>query len=336
MPRAPRRDKPGSWHHVMNRAIAKRTLLEDRDDFRFLQSLLAREVRRGLIEVHAFSLLNTHFHVLLRSPLGRLATAMRNIQREYARWFNRRRKRDGPLFRSRFRSKPVDSVAYQSILVRYIDDNAISAGLAIHAAAYPYGSARLYAGTAGPPWLERSWVEGEVRSVARNGMYCPRDYATRFPSKLAPALANWVEEHLLRSSTRDGEFAELIRRPEGRVLRWMIRKAQLADGMDPWVLPLPAGLVLDELARLREDGPSPRTWRCLAAGLLRHVCALSLREIRARTGVPSVTTYDRAQHHAERVVADRGYARLVETILDRVQAAINREAFPHRFPVALV
>jgi len=43
----------------------------------------------------------THFNLLVRSAVGRLSEAMRIIQNPLVRWFNRTRKRDGPLFRGR-------------------------------------------------------------------------------------------------------------------------------------------------------------------------------------------------------------------------------------------
>ena len=89
MGRNPRCDGSGSWHNVMNRGIARRMVFERRADVRYFLSRVARAVRR--------------------------------IQNEYVRWFNRCRRRDGPLFRGRFRSKPVDSLIYRYVLVRYLD-----------------------------------------------------------------------------------------------------------------------------------------------------------------------------------------------------------------------
>jgi len=34
MTRIPRQDAAGQWHHIYNRAIARRTLFEKREDFR--------------------------------------------------------------------------------------------------------------------------------------------------------------------------------------------------------------------------------------------------------------------------------------------------------------
>src|ERR1043166_171410 len=93
MVRPPRADAPDTWHHVFNRAIARRTMFERRDDFRFFLALLACSVRRGDLELHAYSLMGTHFHLLVRSPAGRLAEAMHHVQLAYSRRFNRSEER---------------------------------------------------------------------------------------------------------------------------------------------------------------------------------------------------------------------------------------------------
>src|SRR5437867_1139696 len=103
----------------MNRGIARRPVFETRADIRFFLACLARAVRRGELEVHVFCVLTTHFHLLVRSPIGRLAVAMKRIENAYVRYYNRTRRRDGPLFRGRFRSRPVESLRYRNLLVRY-------------------------------------------------------------------------------------------------------------------------------------------------------------------------------------------------------------------------
>ena len=52
MARRPRMDDQGSWHHIMNRAVARRPLFENRHDVRLFLAHLAQEVRAGNLEVH--------------------------------------------------------------------------------------------------------------------------------------------------------------------------------------------------------------------------------------------------------------------------------------------
>lgn len=102
MARSPRMDEPGSWHHVMNRGIARRVVFPGRVQVRTFLAALACAVRRGEIEVHVFCLLPTHFHLLVRSPLGRLSEALRRVQNDFVRRTNRRARRDGSLIRARW------------------------------------------------------------------------------------------------------------------------------------------------------------------------------------------------------------------------------------------
>jgi REP element-mobilizing transposase RayT len=196
MGRTVRGDGPDTWHHVMNRGLARRVVFETLGDVRFFLSRLARAVRAGRIEVHAYCVLSTHFHLLLRSPVGELSAGMQSIENEYVRWFNRARKRDGPLFRSRFRSKPVESLRYRERLVGYIDANAVSAGLVGTPALHPHGSARWYAQHRGPIWLTRTWIESVVRDVSGSRSYDPARYPECFGEGVPPGLARLVERRI--------------------------------------------------------------------------------------------------------------------------------------------
>ena len=88
MGRRLRSDAPGAWHHVMNRGIARRTIFESREDMRHFMGCVAGTVHHGLLEVHAHSVMTTHFHLLVRSPQGKLSKALQLIQHGYSLWFN--------------------------------------------------------------------------------------------------------------------------------------------------------------------------------------------------------------------------------------------------------
>ena len=320
MPRNPRCDVPGAWHHVMNRGIARRPLFETERDIRFFLSRLARVVRAGLLEVHAFSILTTHFHLLVRSPSGNLAAAMQRIQNEYVRWFNRSRRRDGTLYRGRYRSRPVRTIEYRRTLVRYIDANPVIAGLVEDPRMYPHGSARRFARPSGPLWLERSWVESCVRAGAGQDVYRPLDYPRTFGGPASDRLERLVQSRIALPPDAEDPLDELLHAAPERVLAWMQRKAALADGA-PVGLPICDARDARELVRaaralhgefaVRCGRKSVDAWSQVLVALARDLCAATFADAGREAGVTEGAAWKLYRRHRECVRASASYAERV-------------------------
>ena len=309
---------PGTWHHVMNRGIARRTLFETERDIRYFMSRVARAVRAGQIEVHAYCMLTTHFHMLVRSPSGRLAAAMQRIQNEYVRWFNRSRRRDGTLYRGRYCSRPVRTLAYRRLLVRYIDANPVGAGLVRDAREYPHGSARRYADADGPIWLERGWVESCVRAAGEIDRYLPEDYTRVFESRATPALERIVQRRLELPPDAEDPLDELLGAAPERVAAWMRLKAALADGTGVGLPICDAEDVLRvvKLARaergewsVRRSQKAVDAWPQVQVALTRDLCAATFAEAGSRVGVTESAACKLYRRHRECLLADEVYAR---------------------------
>ena len=192
----------------MNRGIGKRVVFPDRHHIRMFLACLALEVRRGDLEIHAFCVMATHFHLLVRSPAGRLSPALARALNTYVRWYNRRARRDGPLFRGRFRSRPVLSLAYRDAVVRYIEHNAVSARIFGRCEDYPFCSAALRVGGRVPPWLAGWWVDEVLEcvrlvnpGVSYASLWCRR------PTADETAL---VEERLRRPPSPEDDLDDLV------------------------------------------------------------------------------------------------------------------------------
>lgn len=334
MPRIPRHDKPGTWSHVTNRAIARRTLFETELDIRVFLAQVARRVRAGQLEVAAFCVLTTHYHLLVRSPRGELSTAIGLVQKNYSRWFNRTRRRDGALFRGRFLSKPVDSLEYRRTLVRYIDFNPVSARLAAAPALYPHGSARRYAVARGPLWLSRSWIESEVAASAGMDTYDPADYPARFGTPPSARLQALVERRVALRRPGEDPLGELLDAAEEGVLAWMGRKAALADGVGVGTPVCSPEVVMTEIAKRRTENPDwclhlgrKRTpaWAQLEVALLRDLAGLTWEVIGARVGVGPNGCWRMYRRHRVSMVNHSGYAGLAAELGREVVGASLRD-----------
>jgi REP element-mobilizing transposase RayT len=324
MPHPPRHDGPGSWHHVVNRGIARRTVFESRADVRFFLSRLAHVVRRGWLELHAFAILTTHFHLLVRSEKGRLSAALAWVQNQYVRWFNRRRRRDGPLFRGRFTSRPIRSAAHWRTALAYIDENAVHAGLAREPTSYPWCSATCFARARGPPWLRRDVVEGAVIEACPAADYRPELYHGFATVRIIDADAPNLDR---LGDPVDAPAADLIDAAPEQVLEWMRRKARLADGSRPGLVLAPPSAVVEAIRRHAEPavpigddlGREPvRVLECLTAGLLRWTSGSSFDEIAAGLGCSRAKANRLVDEHARRIKFEPIYAELAATLLSEI------------------
>lgn len=94
MARPLRIEYPGAFYHVMNRGLERRNIFIDSQEDRslFLQ-VLADAVRLWKIRIHAYSLMNNHYHLLLETTLPNLSRAMRHIDGIYTQRVNRKFRR---------------------------------------------------------------------------------------------------------------------------------------------------------------------------------------------------------------------------------------------------
>jgi REP element-mobilizing transposase RayT len=300
----------------MNRGVARRTVFEHAGDIRRFQALLARVVRDRKIEVHAFAFLTTHFHLLVRSISGELSPTLRWVERQYVGFFNRTRRRDGPLFRGRYRSRRVAEGQDLRNVVHYIDQNAITARLTEDGTEFPFASAWHYGRSSGPVWLARDVIEGIVCEACGVDHYDPRLYDGVFGVHLAQPIEWLVERRLRKGSRHDLVSADLLARAPAAVREWMERKARTADGTRPGVpMAAPAALMAQvDGVRSRRPDWTVRLSRCrkpalpiLAVGLLRTVCGLRLTEIGMRRHLAVATVHSFIRYHAQLIVNDPDY-----------------------------
>lgn len=328
MARRARNDAPDTWHHVMNRGIARRPIFETDQDRRFFLSLLAREARAGRIEIHAYSLMLTHFHLLVRSVRGELSEAMRRVQYRYSRRFNRTRRRDGPLFRGRFLSRHIDSLRYRRRVVTYIHDNPVDAGLVSDPARDEWSSAHYLSRAQRPRWLATDWIDGELERRGGKGVR-GQQLRNAFPTRVDADFRNWVERQL-QARPRSNDDVALKHAGSPRVVRWAIRNAKLADGTRPWRPVSPANSVerLIQLAK-HKLGPLPGlfrsaakdAWVILRAGLLRMLSGCTHREIGFRVDRHASTVSRDIHDHARLLETAPSYERVVGELTASVLAA---------------
>ena len=159
MARPLRIEYPGAWYHVMNRGAGRRFVFKNNAQRRYFLSLLEETHERFNAEWHAYCLMGNHYHLLLRTPEANLQRIMRHLNGLYTQYFNRSERRDGPLFRGRYKAILVDAQSYWLQLSRYIHRNPLEAKLSKSLPEYPWSSYRAYIGLEETPhWLTTKYI----------------------------------------------------------------------------------------------------------------------------------------------------------------------------------
>ena len=154
MARPPRIDYPGAFHHVMHRGARRAPIFARPDDCVLLLDTLGDAVDRFGVEVHGYSLMPNHYHLVLRSIEGELSRFMQFLNGAYTRRLNRRHRWDGPVFRGRFRSQLVERPRHLRYLLPYLHLNPVRANLVRRPEDECWTSHRAYLGVVdAPKWL---------------------------------------------------------------------------------------------------------------------------------------------------------------------------------------
>lgn len=148
MARLPRLTLPDYPHHVIQRGNNRQNIFSTPAHFQYFLALLEEQSRKYEVAVHAYVLMNNHFH-LLATPMADnqgLPRMMQAVGRSYVRYFNDLTERSGTLWEGRYRSTLIQAEPYFLACQAYIDLNPVRAGITPEAADYPWSSHAHYVG----------------------------------------------------------------------------------------------------------------------------------------------------------------------------------------------
>ena len=117
MARALRFECPGGRYHVTARGNERRNIFRDDSDRFHLLELFSELGPRFGSRVHAYVLMDNHYHLLVETPEANLSRAMQWCNVSYSVWFNLRHHRSGHLFQGRFGATSVRILVIENQLV---------------------------------------------------------------------------------------------------------------------------------------------------------------------------------------------------------------------------
>ncbi|MBU4423823.1 MAG: transposase [Gammaproteobacteria bacterium] len=147
MARLPRLTLAGYPHHIIQRGNNRQVIFADRQDFETMLALLADNAQKFAVAVHAYVLMDNHFHLLATPATAEaLPLMMQAVGRSYVRYFNQRHGRSGTLWEGRYRSTLIETERYLLACMVYIDLNPVRAGMVAQAGAWSWSSYAHYLG----------------------------------------------------------------------------------------------------------------------------------------------------------------------------------------------
>jgi len=221
---------PGEVYHICSRGVDRRDILLDKADKERCLALfkhclppgiirsysIAKRLKdeieltgsgSGLVDLLSYCLMDNHLHLLVKENIeGGTSLYMQRLLNSYAKYFNLRYKRSGPLFTSRFKAVLVDGDEQVLHVSRYIHLNPYVAHMVEDPLAYPWSSLGDYIGTTVKKTCHAGLISGMMNSKdfkktchagLISGMMNSKDFKSFVKDEADYARSIEDEKHLL-------------------------------------------------------------------------------------------------------------------------------------------
>ena len=143
MSRPLRIEYPGALYHIFIRGNSGNPIFTSDKDRELFLKILGNTIIRYRWICHAYCLMNTHYHLLLETPLANLSKGMRHLNGVYTQKYNNINNHLGHLFQGRYKSILVEKDNYLLAVSRYIILNPVKSNLVDNPKDYYWSSARF-------------------------------------------------------------------------------------------------------------------------------------------------------------------------------------------------
>ncbi len=123
MARKARLKSADAIYHIMCKSISEVYLYRDSEDKEKYLSVVKKYKKLYNVKIYGYCLMDNHAHLLVDANGADISKVMHGINLSYAAYFNKKYKRDGHLFKDRFKSIIVDNDRYLKAVSLYIHNN---------------------------------------------------------------------------------------------------------------------------------------------------------------------------------------------------------------------
>lgn len=150
---------PGAFHHVMNRGFDGNEIYPDKKTKTQFLDYLEDTAKKMKIRVFAYSILDTHYHLVLENSSGRMSDFMKLLNGQYGRYYRKIAGGKGYVFQGRFKSTLIENDSYLIQSILYLLNNPVRAGLVEKAEDYEWSSMSWYFSNEGTEIIDATFIE---------------------------------------------------------------------------------------------------------------------------------------------------------------------------------
>jgi putative transposase len=187
MPRTARAAAADYCYHVLNRGNARAEVFHKPADYEASLEMVAAACDRLPMRVLGYCLMPNHFHLVLR-PFrdGDLSRWMQWFMTAHVRRYRRHYGSSGHVWQGRFRAFPCQDDEHLITVLRYVERNALRAGMVRRAEKWPFGSLHTAVEPGGTVALEpgplprdKAWIERVNRRMSEAELAAVRHCVAR-------------------------------------------------------------------------------------------------------------------------------------------------------------
>jgi putative transposase len=154
MPRTARTLLAGGYYHLINRGNNRAALFSSPGAYRSFLTLIARAQGRTPLGILACCVMPNHFHLVATARVASTFSHwMHWLLTTHGQHFHLEHGTSGRVWQGRYKAFPVQHDAHLLTVMRYVERNALRAGLVERAEQWPWGSLAWRLGRSGGPTL---------------------------------------------------------------------------------------------------------------------------------------------------------------------------------------
>jgi REP element-mobilizing transposase RayT len=134
----------GAIYHIIQRGNNRKPIFKDEKDKEYLLELFSEAKEIYGFKIFAYVIMDNHYHFLIQTFNVPISKIMHTINTRYAKYYNYKMDRRGPVFEGRYKGILVQDDSYFLTLLRYIHNNPVFAKICSSMEGYKWSSDPFY------------------------------------------------------------------------------------------------------------------------------------------------------------------------------------------------